>query len=60
MMNDCLVYKRNPDEVTENDLKQFLTFLAAERHVSESTQKIAFNALLMLYRFILEVPITTL
>lgn len=36
--------------VTETDLKSFLSFLAVEHKVSSATQKVAFNALLFLFR----------
>lgn len=39
--------------LTEDDLKRFLSYLAVEKHVSYGTQKLAFNALLFLYRGVL-------
>ena len=38
------------------DAKRFLTHLAVDRRVVASTQNQAFNALLFLYRHVLEVP----
>jgi integron integrase len=40
-------------ELTEHDLKCFLSFLAVEQKVSAATQKVAFNALLFLFRGVL-------
>jgi integron integrase len=44
------------DPVTLDDekIKGFLTYLAAERRISRSTQNVAFNALLFFYRHALE------
>jgi integron integrase len=43
--------------IAEQDLKTFLSFLAVEKHVSAATQKLAFNALLFFYRYVLEIGI---
>jgi integron integrase len=51
---------REVGNLTEDDLKCFLSHLAVERHVSAATQKQAFNALLFLFRNMLEVQITQL
>ncbi|MBU1754617.1 integron integrase [bacterium] len=48
-----LTYKK-PDTVTQDDLKNFLTYLIVERKVSISTQKQAFNAILFLFRNVLD------
>jgi hypothetical protein len=45
---------KQPDDVDSKDARGFLTYLAVERHVSASTQNQAFNALLFLYRHILD------
>jgi integron integrase len=45
---------KDPKKITEEELKQFLSFLAVERKVSASTQQQAFNALLFLFRHILD------
>jgi len=42
------------EEVSDEDVKNFLTDLALERHVVASTQNQAFNALLFLFRHILQ------
>ena len=49
----------NP-RLSEQDLKNFLSFLAVDRKVSAATQRLAFNALLFLYRNILSVAISEL
>jgi integron integrase len=45
--------KRHPAEMAETEIGQFLSSLATQRHVSASTQNQALNALLFLYREIL-------
>jgi integron integrase len=42
-----------PAELTVEDVKSFLTYLAVERHVSASSQNQAFNALLFVFRHVL-------
>lgn len=42
-----------PASLESSHLKQFLTYLAAERRVSASTQNQAFNGLLFFYRYVL-------
>lgn len=42
-----------PAELSTSDVKEFLTFLAVKQKVSESSQNQAFNALLFLFRHIL-------
>src|SRR5882672_5711919 len=49
--------KRHPREMGEAEVGQFLSFLATELHISASTQNQALNALLFLYREVLETPI---
>ncbi|MCI0485087.1 MAG: integron integrase [Blastocatellia bacterium] len=44
---------KDPDLLSSTDVKEFLTFLAVKRKVSASTQNQAFNALLFLYRHVL-------
>lgn len=41
---------RAPSEITERDLRHYLTYLAVELHVAAATQQQAFNALLYLFR----------
>jgi integrase len=47
--------KRHPQEMGKGEIEAFLTYLAIKRHVSPSTQNQAFNALLFLYRNVLEI-----
>lgn len=49
--------KRHPREMGEAEIGQFLSRLATEGQVSASTQNQALNALLFLYRQVLEQPI---
>jgi len=45
--------KRHPQEMAENEVEEYLTFLAVKRRVSSSTQGVAFNAILFLYSEVL-------
>ena len=54
------VMPKSPEDLTCKDVKDFLTHLAADRHVSPSTQNQAFNAILFFYRHILEKEIEDL
>jgi integron integrase len=51
------VGSREPRSLTANDLRSFLSYLAVEGRVAAATQKLAFNALLFLYRNVLGVEI---
>ncbi len=46
--------KRHPGEMGEEQITQFLTHLAVDKHVAASTQNQAFSALLFLYQQVLE------
>jgi integron integrase len=46
-----------PYSIDSSHVKDFMTFLAVERNVAESTQNQAFNAILFLYRYVLDKPI---
>jgi len=48
---------KHPATLTEQHVSQFLTFLAVQRRVSPSTQNQALNALVYLYKHILEQPL---
>ena len=48
---------RHPRDMGAREITIFLTFLATQRNVSASTQNQAFNALLFLYRKVLEVEL---
>jgi integron integrase len=53
----CFIFfhnKRHPAEMGEKEIAQFLSGLASDGHVSASTQNQALNALLFLYKGILE------
>ena len=50
----------DPTRLTERHLADFLTWLAVERSVSKATQRLAFSALLLFYRHVIEVPVTSL
>ena len=47
--------KRHPNEMGRDEIEQFLTHLAIEKKVASSTQNQAFNAILFMYREVLEV-----
>jgi integron integrase len=47
--------KRHPREMGKAEIEAFLTHLAVERHVSAATQNQALNAILFLYRSVLEI-----
>jgi integron integrase len=49
-----------PEECSTQHVKDFLTWLAVEKHVAIATQNQAFNALLFLYRYVLGVSIKEL
>lgn len=51
------VHEKDCAALTEQDLKDFLSFLAVERKVAGATQKLAFNALLFFYRYVLDLEI---
>jgi integron integrase len=48
--------KRNPDQMGEGEIRDFLSFLASQRNVAASTQNQALAALLFLYREVLGRP----
>lgn len=49
--------KRHPEELGEPEVGEFLTHLAVKRQVSPSTQNQALNALVFLYRHMLNRPL---
>lgn len=51
---------KTPGSVNQDDVKAFLTYLAVEKSVAVSTQKQAFNAILFLFRHILDKQILNL
>src|SRR2546421_8259374 len=50
--------KRHPRELDAEAVRAFLTHLAVNEHVAASTQNQAFNALLFLYRQVLQMGAT--
>src|SRR5437763_17032680 len=48
--------KRHPREMGDAEVRQFLTELAEKQNVSASTQNQALNALVLLYRQVLQSP----
>ncbi|MBN8550070.1 MAG: integron integrase [Deltaproteobacteria bacterium] len=52
--------KRHPRALGKDAVASFLTYLAAERHVSAATQNQALNALVFLYREVLEISLEDL
>jgi len=46
--------KRHPATMGNDEVKQFLTWLAVRRHVAVNTQKVALNALVFLYHKVLK------
>ena len=46
--------KTHPKDMGENEVQEFLTYLASERKVSASTQNQALSALIFLYRYVLK------
>ena len=49
--------KRHPRELGDAEVRQFLTDLAEKQNVSASTQNQALNALIFLYRQVLQSPL---
>ncbi len=47
---------RHPESLGSREIRDFLSHLALERNVAISTQKVALNALVFLYRRVLERP----
>ena len=52
--------KRHPSEMRETEVAEFLSHLAMSRRVSASTQNQALNALVFLYRVVLERPLESI
>lgn len=49
--------KKHPAEMNTGDIERFLSHLASHRKVSASTQRQALNALVFLYRQVLDIPL---
>lgn len=52
--------KRHPLDCNDSDIQHFLSWLAIEQNVSSSTQNTVFNALVFLYREVLNRPISNI
>lgn len=48
---------RHPSDMGADEISQFLTWLAVKRKVSAATQNIAFNAIIFLYRKVLDIQL---
>ena len=46
--------KRPPKELGEQEITEFLTYLAVKRHVTSSTQNFAFCAIVFMYKHVFE------
>lgn len=51
------INRRHPSDAGPTEVREFLTWLAADRHVAINTQKIALNALVYLYHKFLGVEL---
>jgi len=50
----CYLAHKEPAQLSSEDVKRYLTYLAVKCKVSSSTQNLAFNALLFLFRHVLK------
>lgn len=59
VVNFCRFYdnKVHPVDMGETEVEAFLTYLAVKRQVSAATQNQAFNALLFLYKYVVDRPL---
>jgi len=48
---------QHPSKLAESDVREFLTHLALNAKVAPSTQKVALNAIVFMYRHVLESPL---
>ena len=49
-------HKRHPQDMGAAEIRAFLAHLALQEHVAASTQNVALNALVFLYRYVLKQP----
>lgn len=49
--------KQHPADVAVDEITRYLSYLAADRHISPNTQKIALNALIYLYQKFLKIEV---
>jgi site-specific recombinase XerD len=47
-------HKRHPGDMGEDEIRQFISYLAVDARISASTQTVALSALLFLYRAVLK------
>ncbi|NOY63775.1 MAG: integron integrase [Gammaproteobacteria bacterium] len=52
--------KRHPSEMREQEVGEFLTYLAVQRNVAASTQNQALNAIAFLYKHVLRKPLSAI
>jgi integron integrase len=50
----CYLSHKDPAQLSSQDVKSYLTYLSVQCKISSSTQNVAFNALLFLYRHVLK------
>ena len=50
-------HKRHPREMSEPEIRQFISHLAVEGRITASTQTVALSALLFLYRDVLKIDL---
>src|SRR5208283_4579839 len=48
---------QHPSKLAEKDIENYLTYLAVKRRVAPSTQNIALNAILFLYKEVLKITL---
>ena len=48
---------QHPSKLNEKDIEKYLTYLAVNRRVAPSTQNIAMNAILFLYKEVLNITL---
>ncbi|CAN5168785.1 integron integrase [soil metagenome] len=49
--------KRHPKEMGVSEIRDYLTYLAVKKNVAASTQNVAFNAILFLYKQVLQIEL---
>ena len=49
--------KKHPREMGVDEIRDYLTYLAVEKNVAASTQNVAFNALIFLYKQVLQIEL---
>lgn len=49
--------KKHPKDLGVNEIREYLTHLAVEKNVAASTQNVAFNALIFLYKQVLQIEL---